>query len=395
MKPEPQGAPEWARALTSPSTFAAEQEQLGRHWTLLCLTTDVSHDGDWVRATLGGRSVFVQRFGDQLRAFENICVHRFYPLRTEDKGNGVIRCGFHHWQYNEDGLAVGIPKCKELFGVTPRELGAKLTPVEVATCGVLVFGRFASEGHSEALEASLGDAFPILEGICNPKRAPRRITTPIAANWKLVYHITLDDYHLVAVHPSTFGKDGYLPLEAPRYYRLGQHSAYFYGGDDDAVSQMADECRRGEYHPAGYRIFQLFPNLLLLHVDAGLNWHVILQQYVPVAHDRSVSRSWFFRVPFEPVDRSWVHGLLRRVAAPFVPFVLPFFIRKIFHEDNAICEGIQSVAGQITGYPILGRHEERIAWFEEVYAAAMAGRPSEPPGAEGEAAGIPSPGGQS
>jgi phenylpropionate dioxygenase-like ring-hydroxylating dioxygenase large terminal subunit len=366
--------PAWARTFTDRAAFEHEQAQLGSLWTLLGLTTDIPKDGDWFRATLGGRSVFVQRFGDSLRGFENVCSHRFYPLRTKDKGNGPIRCGFHHWQYNKDGLAVGIPKCQEMFGVTPRELNARLTPIEIATCGILVFGRFKSERHIETLEQSFGDAFPILQAMWRLKRAPYYIETDIAANWRLVYHITLDDYHIVAVHPDTFGKDGYLPVEEVRYHRLGRHSAYFYAGGDDEVKKMADQCVRGAYRPAGYRIFQFFPNLLALHIDAAMNWYVLIQQYVPVAPDRCISRSWFFPAPFPPEDRTWTHSLLRRVLAPFVPFVLPFYIRKIFNEDNSVCERIQTVAHQIDGFPILGRHEQRIAWFESVYAEAVGDR---------------------
>src|SRR6476646_3966137 len=98
--------PGWARALADPAAFTREQGQLGQIWTLLGLTTDVPNDGDWIRGTLGGRSVFVQRFGDTLRGFENRCAHRFYPLRIKDKGSGPIRCGFHHWQYDKEGRAV-------------------------------------------------------------------------------------------------------------------------------------------------------------------------------------------------------------------------------------------------------------------------------------------------
>lgn len=376
MDPNP---PFWARALTDVKSFEREQEQLGKLWTLLGVTGDVANDNDWFRSTLGGRSVFVQRFGNDLVGFENVCRHRFFPLRTEDKGNGPIRCGFHHWQYNKEGVAIGIPKCQEMFGVTPREMDARLKPVDIATCGIFVFGRFADSGNTETLKDYLGEAFPILEAMWSPKRAPRYVETPIAANWKLVYHITLDDYHIVAVHPDTFGKEGYLPKEAPHYHRLGRHSAYFWYGADDEVSRMADEVRRGEYRPEVYRIFQLFPNLLSLHVDAQGTWYVIVQQYVPVAPDRCVSRCWYFPAPFPASDKNWWQGLYRRVVAPFAYYVVPFYIRKIFQEDNGVCEGIQSVAGQIDAFPILGKHEERVAWFEEVYAQAVAGTAPPPP----------------
>jgi phenylpropionate dioxygenase-like ring-hydroxylating dioxygenase large terminal subunit len=164
--------PIWARGAADPAFFAREQAQLGKLWTLLGLTTDIPGDGDWFRASLGGQSVFVQRFGDTLRGFENVCMHRFYPLRTADRGNGPIRCGFHHWQYNKDGLAVGIPKCQEMFGVTPRELNARLTPIEIATCGILIFGRFGSPKHPETLEDYLADGFPILRAMWDLQRAP-------------------------------------------------------------------------------------------------------------------------------------------------------------------------------------------------------------------------------
>jgi phenylpropionate dioxygenase-like ring-hydroxylating dioxygenase large terminal subunit len=375
-------APNWARTLTDAKSFEREQAQLGKIWTLLGVSNDVADDGDWFRATIGGRSVFVQRFGDALRGFENICAHRFYPLRTQDKGNGPIRCGFHHWQYNKDGLAVGIPNCQEMFGVTPRELGVELKPIDIATCGNLIFGRFPSPQNAETLEQFLGEGFPILQAMWNLQGAPYHTTTSIAANWKLGFHISLDDYHIVAVHPDTFGKHGYLPTDAVRYYRFGQHSAYFYGADERALTEMANECRSGDYRPTDYRILQFFPNVIAVHFEAARNWFVLIQQYVPVAFDRTLLRSWYFHAPFPPVDRSRTHWLLRRAVAPWLPLIVPFYMRKIVREDNAVCERVQSVARQINGFPILGRHEERIAWFEDAYAKALADAPAARPATE-------------
>lgn len=133
---------DWARTLTDPQAFAHEQRCLGHAWTFLGFTGDVAKDGDWFRASLATRSVFVQRFGAELKGFENVCAHRFYPLRTKDKGNGPIVCGFHHWRYDQDGAAIGIPKCQENFGTVSRALGARVNPIVIATCGTLVFGRF-------------------------------------------------------------------------------------------------------------------------------------------------------------------------------------------------------------------------------------------------------------
>lgn len=130
----------WAQTPLDKAAFEREQARLAHVWTFLGLAKDVPNDGDWFRASLAMRSVFVQRFGDELKGFENRCAHRFFPLRTTDKGNGPIVCGFHHWRYDKEGEARDIPLCDEVYGVMPR--GARLNPVEIATCGPLVFGRF-------------------------------------------------------------------------------------------------------------------------------------------------------------------------------------------------------------------------------------------------------------
>ena len=57
----------WASRFTDPGLFEREQAALGRTWTLLGLTGEIPRTQDWIRATLGTRSVFVQRFADGIR----------------------------------------------------------------------------------------------------------------------------------------------------------------------------------------------------------------------------------------------------------------------------------------------------------------------------------------
>src|SRR5688572_11878662 len=104
----------WSRSMVDPHEFDREQGRLAHVWTFLGFTKHVARDGDWFSASLATRSVFVQRFGHELLGFENVCPHRFFPLRTTERGNGPIVCGFHRWQYDKHGNAVGIPLCKEM-----------------------------------------------------------------------------------------------------------------------------------------------------------------------------------------------------------------------------------------------------------------------------------------
>lgn len=356
----------WARPLADEREFRNEQARLGHCWTLLGITNDVSKDGDWVRATLGGRSVFVQRFGDALKGFENRCAHRFFPLRTEDKGNGPVVCGFHHWRYNQDGQAVGIPMCPEMFGVTPRELDARLTPVEVATCGSLIFGRFPRAEGGESLEAFLGDGFPILAAMGTIAAPPHRHKDVIEANWKLSVQITLDDYHTPAVH----GRPAYQTNESIQYYRFGLHSAHFVGANDTLAS-MAEKCRANDYRPTDYRIFNIFPNLAVSLFNAKPYWYCHVQQFVPVSSGRSDHRGWYFPTQFPATGERAIDRIFRPLGEPIRARVVRHYMQKILDEDRVACERLQTVAHQIDRAPILGWQEKRIGWFEEAYAQAV------------------------
>ncbi|MCT0200808.1 Rieske 2Fe-2S domain-containing protein [Synechococcus sp. CS-1325] len=393
---------DWARSLRDPEAFANEQACFRPIWTLLGLTTDIPSDNDWIRCNLGGSSVFVQRFGTTIRGFENICRHRFHPIRTKAKGSGMVRCDFHHWVYNQAGEAVGIPQCKKLFGGTPRELGVRLRPVEIATCGFLIFGRFSEQpatapgsaeptereqsatSGAESLQEYLAEAWPILAAICQVNNPPHTACSSVKANWKLLYELTLEEYHLFAVHPSTFrmlfsvdpahfGTTGYLKPEHAHYPRFGRHSAFFFKGKPGNLTAMAGDCRDGSYRPSGYRILQIFPNLLINHYQVLQSWYVSITQYVPEAHDRTSVRSWFFQAPFPIEDRSWFHSLLRRITEPWLPFFVGPNLRRLTGEDHAVCETLQPIAGQITASPLLGGEEQRIGWFRQAYGAVLGG----------------------
>src|SRR6185437_11452671 len=116
----------------------------------------------------------------------------------------------------------GIPICADVFGVTPRELGAKLTPVEVATCGAFVFGRFPKHGMTESLEQFLGEGFPVVDALCTAAGDLHPLEHVVDANWKLMVEITLDDYHIVAVH----NRPHYHNTADVHYFRFGLHSAH-------------------------------------------------------------------------------------------------------------------------------------------------------------------------
>ena len=279
MKPQaaiPRPFTNWPDTLVDPARFRKEQARLARIWTFLGFIHDVAKDGDWFRATIATRSVFVQRLGDELRGFENRCAHRSFPLRTADKGNGPIVCGFHNWRYDENGYVVSVPKCIALFGTSPGELAARLNPIEIDTCGSMIFGRFAAPGGSQSLQQFLGESFDILAAISNTSAVPKVITRTVEANWRLCFHANVEEYHAPVIHPGTLGKSGYPDPEQINYFRFGWHSAYFTNTEPDSLTRMAADCREGRWLSRNYRVFQIFPDLTISHLRAHWeNWFIV------------------------------------------------------------------------------------------------------------------------
>jgi len=359
-------SPDWARPLVDPQAFLDEQRRLAHVWTFLGLKRDVARNGDWIRSSIAMRSVFVQRFGEELRGFENVCAHRFHPLRCGPSGNGPVVCGFHAWRYDRDGRAIGIPICDWVYGKPPSEVGGRLRPIELATCGEMIFGRFRSPGMTQSLAQYLGDAFPILEAATRMAGAPRYLERSIQASWRLNMQVSLDDYHGPTVHPATLGRDGYIPaMSMRRYFRFGANSAYLFSDDADCFERLLSGCRDGTYRSDHFFVFHIAPDLVIAHVDADRPfWFCNIMQYSAVAHDRTAFRSWSYPAPFG-ADISWFARVTRPITDVFRRRIYLHYFSRVVAEDAGVCERIQTVAHQIDSPPLLGAQEERVGWFEQ------------------------------
>lgn len=376
MSPDPH-----LRALHDPEAFAEEQARLGQVWTLVGFASDLPRENDWFRALLGGRSVFIQRFADGLRGFENRCAHRSFPLRRSERGNGPILCGFHHWRYDAEGVAAGIPNCQDAFGAAPRELGRRLLRLEVECCGDLVFARFP--GRAETLRDFLGPAFEVLSLLCANMRGAARTRLQARANWRLCQWITLDDYHIAAVHPGSFGRKGrYLARKELNYRRFGMHNHYFLGANSGSLEDWAAVLRDGRRDPVGYRMMHLFPDSALVLSPAvqvlGQRFrYLLLLRQVPLNVERCETSVTLLRIRPDGARDT----LFSRIVDLFEPGRLWLAKRaalRILREDGAICEALQENPRQIAPDPIHGASEIRVAWFNEIYAAVMRGEAPPP-----------------
>jgi len=230
----------------------------------------------------------------------------------------------------------------------------------------MIFGRFPSPQATQSLEEYLADAFPILKAMSQMAAQPLYVERQIRASWRLNLHISLDDYHGPTIHPSTFGRHGYISdISMRRYFRLGANSAYLFTEDEDCFKKLLAGCRDGTYRSAHYFVLQILPDLVVAHVDADRPfWFCNIMQFSATAHDRTAFRSWSYPAPFD-ADLSWIARVTRPITDIFRRRIYLHYYNRVVKEDAAVCERIQEVAHQIDAVPLLGAQEERIAWFEE------------------------------
>jgi len=155
-------------------------------WFYLCTEDDLAAPNAFVTTRIGAVPLVAQNLKGRVVAFRNVCTHRFAVIHGEVAGCGPLRCPYHGWTFDAEGVPVGLP-----FNPTDFQLDAEgrrrlaLNPASLARCGRLVFVRVATEGPT--LEEQLGSAlFTRLAGLSETFRpgAPAELGTGPEDEWE-------------------------------------------------------------------------------------------------------------------------------------------------------------------------------------------------------------------
>ncbi|WP_044564337.1 Rieske 2Fe-2S domain-containing protein [Azospirillum sp. B4] len=107
-------------------------------WVDLGPAAAVAAHGDYLTGTApdargAAIPVVAQNFQGALKAFRNVCSHRYALIHDQPCGRGLLRCPYHGWVYDAAGVPIGIPFDDSDFHLdaTARQRLA-LTPVGLA-----------------------------------------------------------------------------------------------------------------------------------------------------------------------------------------------------------------------------------------------------------------------
>lgn len=348
--------------------FQREQEALFKNaWQLFGFTSEVENDNDYVCRDVGGSSVMVQNFQGVLKGFLNVCSHRFSMIRNEETGSGPLRCSYHGWTYDREGVPTGIPfasQFEDLTGERRRELCLESWLVE--SCGQFIFVKRKDDGIS--LSSFLGGTRQLLEEVSSAmgeKLDLNRYT--IGSNWKVAVENALEAYHVSMVHPTTFSRLG---TSGNQFEFRGAHSSWSSQVNQDLVKkwQTTQEFYASRpFQIEGYFHQLIFPNVTIVTMF-GTTFSV--QHFRPVGPGETECSSHVFATRLtEPLDSPAANSVVAVMNKSSVEFN-----RQVFDEDRKICEVMQRGLEQNRDHQgLLGAEEERVSKFQEAYQAMING----------------------
>jgi len=369
----------------SDEVFRRERELLfGRIWQFFTLKPLLARHNAFVVRSLGGRSIVVQNFHGELRAFENVCLHRQAPLQWESEGVRPLVCRYHAWSYAENGRVDNIPFRDEVYRIGERAQAELCLPTfKLNVIGNLVFINLAADPlpiedqFAPAMIESLRASSASYDGEVAVTTFRR------AFNWKLAYENLRDGNHPRFIHAKTLAKTfSFLPgIDESMVAEAKVFSASAAPSREAAMTHL----RRLSYHgmdselesfqplewnyavtpwqdKIGYFNWLAFPNL---HIATATGGHAFtIEHHVPVsAGVTDVILYWVMATKSAPYPQT-----------PAVLFANMLGSERVLSEDFEVMEKVQSALHERAPRAILGDYEGLNMMVESWYAPLMEGR---------------------
>ena len=302
------------------------------------------------------------------RAFLNVCSHRHAQLCTRGLHDGAVRCPYHGWVYDREGVPVGIPQRQAFPAVVAAPEAHRLNQFACGAAGEFIFVRLSAEGPD--LRDYLGSQYDFLirasQGLAGVQD---EFQEDIAANWKVAIENSLEGYHVPAVHSGTLMQvDGMGRTEAaPQFFLEDRlHSHLEHAADAEWVKRFARmESKIGQWpwRFEHYTHHFIFPNLTVTSF-MGYSFHI--QRFEPTAVDRTTVHSRTVGVEFANATAAGVKMMEHIYADGHA------FTRRVFAEDGGICRKVQAGLECAVRPAVLGEGiEDRVRHFHQAYGQML------------------------
>lgn len=340
-------------AYTSPEWFLREQKLLFQPlWQFVAPRMLLNKPNAFVRRKIAGVDLIVQNIEGELRAFENVCLHRQSPIQCESHGVRALVCPYHAWRYGLEGEVSNIPALEQCYRFTAAETAElRLRRFKIYEFGQLIFVNISADPIDfwEQFNSQEVQSLKEASDIFDDEVLVTCFKTKF--NWKLAYENLRDSLHPQFLHARTVYKQVKF-MARINEQELDEVKNYRFNG-----SINRDEHLKRLRRFSGGGMNEPMPNLPNYH------WHNYVQRYgnddwylnwlmYPNLHIASGSAGYSFIIEHHiPVSTNqtdlWVYYVTgkKKRKYPTSSAVLMAHIKgaeKVLAEDIDIMEKVQS-----------------------------------------------------
>ncbi|MBU3621836.1 aromatic ring-hydroxylating dioxygenase subunit alpha [Polynucleobacter sp. CS-Odin-A6] len=339
-------------------------------WIFACMKQDLdlkSHYGFRV----GTKDILIQLDESNTpRAFINSCSHRGSLLCEEGRHSGRVRCPYHGWVYDTEGIPIGIPSKSCFPEVVANPRGFKLNEVSCKEAGNFIFVSLAE--RPTLLNEFLGKEYDFLESISlGLSNVILEFSKSVQANWKVLIENSLEGYHVPMVHQNTFlVADGMgesikdISTNFDSNYHSSMNHLANQGWLNSFENKFSKKIGHWPFRTNYYTHHHIFPNLTITSF-LGYSFHV--QNFKNVSHDLTKVHSRTFSTIFKNQNEVGAK-LIKKIYEDSSQFT-----SKVFDEDTFICEKVQRGLKNAKNQLVLGNGlEERVLHFQKAYTRMSA-----------------------
>lgn len=195
----------------SPERFAAELELLRRLPVPFCPSAALPDAGSYIARDAAGVPLLVARGEDgKVRGFRNACRHRGMAVADGSGCAKAFVCPYHSWTYGLDGTLKHIPGPEGFPGLDQSNHG--LVPVHHVEerAGLVII--------TQDVPVATNTLADIPDVLSADQMHFGTLELVDEANWKLIAELSMEGYHIKALHNRTFYPYGFDNLNVVETY---------------------------------------------------------------------------------------------------------------------------------------------------------------------------------
>ena len=344
--------------------FELEQTKIfPRTWHFAGLTDDVANADDYYATDVMGVPIVLRNVGGELRAFKNVCLHRQCRIVAPGSGHReTLRCGYHGWEYGDEGEIAKIPDGKSFKGLHAKDMRLGRYPVD--KLGSLVFVNL--DPGAQSLRDAIGELAAEMDHFFGNHRPIWKWVTEYPVNWKIIVENAVESYHVPVMHPSTF-----MDYKKEEHHDHKLHPAFTSYLDIAPMGSSLTE-----------RALRTLTSMTArtVHFERAKHTHIFPNHLFDY---REICSLYSFVEPLGPKRTRFVSvGLLPRdIRNPLITrpiqelfrIALTRMARKIMGEDVGIWNAVQRGVEHSDQVGVLSCREERVFAFQRYVADGVAG----------------------